>query len=333
MESGRQMIYCRITPSIAALLPLIAMFSGCSMPGTSFTGPLPPVTPAQDSLAEELRRDVTALAKDIGERNLDHPKALAQSADYIEQQLQKAGLRVTRQKYEVHDQACFNLSAEIKGTSDEIILIGAHYDSVQGSPGANDNASGAAALLALARRMAKEHPQRTLRLVAFVNEEPPYFQTDEMGSVVYAKAAKARGDKIAAMLSIETIGCYSDEPDSQRYPKPFNLFYPSQGNFIAFVGNVGSADLVKRIVAKFRHDVRFPSEGAALLGSIEGVGWSDHWSFWESGYKALMVTDTAPFRYSWYHTANDTPDKLDYARTARVVEGLKIVIRDLLNEP
>jgi Zn-dependent M28 family amino/carboxypeptidase len=151
-----------------------------------------------------------------------------------------------------------------------------------------------------------------------------------MGSLVYARAAKARGDKVAAMISVETIGCYSDKLGSQRYPKPFNLFYPSAGNFIAFVGNTLSADLVRRIVGRFRSDVRFPSEGAALLGSIEGVGWSDHWSFWQCGYHAVMVTDTAPFRYDWYHTANDTPDKIDYDRTARVVEGLEIVVRDLL---
>jgi len=301
------------------------------MPGQSFSGALPAITPAQTSLADELKRDVTILGKDIGERNLQHPKELAKAADFIEQQLQKVGLKVERQKYEVRGQPCFNLSADIKGKTDEIVVIGAHYDSVTGSPGANDNGSGIAAVLALARRMAKDQPQKTLRFVAFVNEEPPYFQTEEMGSLVYAKACQARGDKITAMLSIETIGCYSDKPDSQHYPPPFSAFYPSQGNFIAFVGNTDSADLVKHIVGKFRKDVRFPSEGAALLGSIEGVGWSDHWSFWQASYPALMVTDTAPFRYQWYHTAQDTPDKIDYERTARVVDGLEIVIRDLAN--
>ena len=303
----------------------------CTMPGKSFTGPLPPATAAELSLADELKQTVIHLAVTLGHRDTDHPEILAKSADYIEQQLTDAGLKVTRQKYDVGNQACANLIAEVKGKSDEIVLVGAHYDSVLGSPGANDNGSGVAALLALARRMAKDQPNRTLRLAAFVNEEPPYFQTDDMGSLVYAKAAKAAGDKITAMISIETIGCYSDQPGSQRYPAPFNLFYPSTGNFIGFVGNAGSADLVRRIVGKFRKDVRFPSEGAAVLGSIEGVGWSDHWSFWQCGYPAVMVTDTAPFRYRWYHTAGDTPDKLDYERTARAVEGIEIVVRDLLN--
>jgi len=239
-------------------------------------------------------------------------------------------LKVARHKYEVKGQPCFNLVTEIKGKTDDVVVIGAHYDSVRGAPGANDNGSGVAAVLALARRMVNDTPQKTLRFIAFVNEEPPYFQTDDMGSLVYAKAAQANGDKITAMLSIETIGCYFDTEGSQHYPAPFNLFYPSTGNFIAFVGNTESAELVKHIVGKFRNDVHFPSEGAAVLGSIEGVGWSDHWSFWQAGYPALMVTDTAPFRYKWYHTADDTPDKLDYEKTARVVEGLEIVVRDLL---
>jgi Zn-dependent M28 family amino/carboxypeptidase len=305
------------------------------MPGRSFTGPLPAATAAQLSLAEQIRKDVSKLAGEIGNRDTDHPEGLAGAADYIEAELRAAGLKVTRHPYTVGNQTVFNLDAEIKGESDEIVLVGAHYDSVRGAPGANDNGSGVAAVLALARRLAAagEKPKRTLRLAAFVNEEPPYFQTAEMGSLVYAKMCKARGDRITAMMSIETIGCYSDEAGSQRYPKPFNLFYPTQGNFIAFVGNVGSAELVKRIVGRFRKDVRFPSEGAAVLGSIEGVGWSDHWSFWECGYPGIMVTDTAPFRYRWYHTPGDTPDRLDYERTARVVEGLEIVVRDLLNEP
>jgi len=291
-------------------------------------------TVAERSLADQIKADVTYLAGTVGNRDTDHPANLANAADYIEAELKRAGWVVTRHPYVVKGQTVFNLDAEIKGELDEIVLVGAHYDSVLGAPGANDNASGVAAVLALGRRMAREHPpRRTLRLAAFVNEEPPYFQTEQMGSLVYAKECKARGDKIAAMISVETIGCYSDQLGSQRYPSPFNLFYPKEGNFIAFVGNVGSADLVKRIVGKFRKDVRFPSEGAAVLGSIEGVGWSDHWSFWRCGYKAIMVTDTAPFRYRWYHTAGDTPDKLDYERTARVVEGLEIVVRDLLERP
>jgi Zn-dependent M28 family amino/carboxypeptidase len=317
------------------LLTFLAMeLFGCTMPGQSFSGPLPALTEAQKALSAELKADVTHLAKTIGHRDTDHPENLAKAADYIEQQLTRAGLKVTRHPYDVAGQSCVNLDAEIRGKDkpDQIVLIGAHYDSVRGAPGANDNASGVAAVLALARRLAKEPPPvRTLRFAAFVNEEPPYFQTNDMGSLVYAKACKARGENIVAMLTPETIGCYSDAEGSQHYPAPFSSFYPSKGNFIAFVGNVGSAALVKRIVGRFRNDVRFPSEGAALIGSIEGVGWSDHWSFWQCGFPGVMVTDTAPFRYAHYHTMQDTPDKLDYDRTARVVEGLGVVVRDLVN--
>jgi hypothetical protein len=303
---------------------------GCTMPGKSFRGALPPVTAAQQSLAEELRRDVTRLAGEIGHRDTEHPEALARAAEFIEGEFRAAGLEPRRQGDEVDGQTVFNLDAEVKGRSDEIVVVGAHYDSVRGVPGANDNCSGVAAVLALARRMAKDHPKRTLRFAAFVNEEPPYFQTEKMGSLFYARACKARGERVTAMISIETIGCYSDEKGSQHYPVPLNMFYPSVGNFIAFVGDTGSADLVRRVVGTFRERVSFPSEGAALPGFLEGVGWSDHWSFWKCGYPGVMVTDTAPFRYPWYHTMGDTPDKLDYERTARVVEGLEILVRDLL---
>jgi Zn-dependent M28 family amino/carboxypeptidase len=208
-------------------------------------------------------------------------------------------------------------------------VIGAHYDSVAGTAGANDNASGVAALLELGRLLKKTKPERTVRLVAFVNEEPPWFQTEEMGSLVYARRAKKRGERIVAMLALETIGCYSDLPKSQHYPAPFNMFYPDTGNFIAFVGNLRSRSLLRRAIGTFRATTPFPSEGVAAPESISGIGWSDHWSFWQEGYPALMVTDTAPFRYLHYHESEDTPEKLDYERMARVVTGLGRVAMEL----
>ena len=232
---------------------------------------------------------------------------------------------------------CCNLAAEISGTSraDEIIVIGGHYDSVLVEslpcPGANDNASGAAATLALARAFAELTPQRTVRFVLFVNEEPPFFQNPFMGSWIYAKRCRERDENIVAMFSLETIGYYSDERGSQKYPFPLGLLYPSTGNFIAFVGNVGSRKLVRESIGSFRRHAEFPSEGGALPGSMPGVGWSDHWAFWQEGYPALMVTDTAPFRYPHYHQASDTPDKLDYDRMSRVVDGLERVVSDLAN--
>ena len=183
-----------------------------------------------------------------------------------------------------------------------------------------------AAVLVLARKFARRKSERTLRFVAFVNEEPPYFQTENMGSWVYAKRCRQRAEKIASMLSLETIGCYSDIPGSQQYPKPFNLLYPSTGNFIGFVGNVASAELVQQVVGTFRRAEPFPSEGAALPEAVSGAGFSDHWSFWQEGYPGVMVTDTAMFRYPHYHGPGDTIDKIDFERMARVVRGLEKVI-------
>jgi hypothetical protein len=311
-----------------------AYFSMIRMPGRSFRGPLPALTASQAALADELRRDVDMLAGSIGRRNVVHSEGLAKSREFLEKQFREMGHVVHAQEFEVMGVACANLEVEVSGTTlpQEIVVIGAHYDSEGISPAANDNASGVAAALALARRFAPPAvaPARTLRFVLFVNEEPPYFQTDEMGSLVYARACRQRGDNVVAMLSLETIGYYSDAPGSQSYPvKPIGWLYPDTANFIAFVGDYHSRKLVRQAIGAFRSAVQFPSEAAAMPGWIAGVGWSDHWAFWQCGYPALMVTDTALFRYPHYHQASDTPDKIDYQRMARVVEGLEQVTRHL----
>jgi Zn-dependent M28 family amino/carboxypeptidase len=184
-------------------------------------------------------------------------------------------------------------------------------------------------MLELARLMAAAKPARTVRFVAFVNEELPFYRTGEMGSRLYARRSRERGENIVAMLSLETIGYYSDRPGSQRYPFPLGLFYPGTGNFLAFVSNLGSRPLLHRALRAFRRHAAFPSEGVAAPAFIPGVDWSDHWSFWAEGYGAIMVTDTAPYRYPYYHTAHDTPDKVDYERLARVVTGLHGMLVEL----
>jgi Zn-dependent M28 family amino/carboxypeptidase len=210
--------------------------------------------------------------------------------------------------------------------------VGSHYDSVVGTVGANDNASGVAATLELARLLKGNKLRRTVRFVFFVNEEPPYFQTEQMGSLVYAHQLRRDGIPVAAMISLETIGFYSDARGSQKYPALVSLFYPSRGNFIAFVGNDESRDLVRRAVRRFRESARFPSEGIAGPPTLPGVGWSDHWSFWQEGYPAIMITDTAVFRYPYYHTALDTADKVDFEKMARVVDGVRNVVASLSEE-
>ncbi|TKS62846.1 MAG: hypothetical protein EWM73_02045 [Nitrospira sp.] len=305
------------------------------MPGQSHQGPLPPLTDAQRTLEQELHSHVQTLAGQIGERNLFRHDRLVMAADYIRTTLAGAGYEVRRQPYEVGGKICENIEAEMRGREkpDDIVIIGAHYDSVQGSPGANDNASGVAATLALARAFADTTPARTLRFVLFANEEPPFFQTEHMGSRVYAKRSRERGENIALMLSLETIGYYSDEPGSQHLLFPLSLIYPSTGNFIAFVSNVENGFLVRQLVGSFRQQAQFPSEGGALWGLIPGVGWSDHWAFWEEGFPAVMVTDTALFRYPAYHSSADRPELVQYERMARVVSGLQAVIAGMANAP
>ena len=210
--------------------------------------------------------------------------------------------------------------------SNEIILIGAHYDSVVGSPGANDNASGVAALMEISRGFRDIRPERTVRFVAFVNEEPPFFYWRQMGSMVYARAARKRSDDIRLMMSLEMLGCYSDEPGSQGYPPLFRYFYPDRGNFIALVSNLRSRGLLRRTVSLFKNHSDVPVESLATLSIVPGVSWSDHLSFWRHGYPALMVTDTAFYRYPYYHTAWDTPDKVDYDTMTRVTDGLFVAI-------
>jgi hypothetical protein len=304
------------------------------MPGASYRGALPPPSIAQVQLAERLRTHVTAIAG--REHNLDSYSELEQAANYIERTLSGYGYAVQRQEYEVETRKVRNLEITINGPSSAApplgdIVVGAHYDSVLGAPGANDNGSGTAALLELARTLKTftPAPGRTLRLVLWVNEEPPYFQTEQMGSWVHAQALSQAGRRVDAALSLETMGYYSDQPGSQHYPAPFNRLYPDTGNFIGFVGDLHARDLVRRALRSFRQHAQFPSEGVSAPGFIQGVDWSDHWSYAQFGAPALMVTDTAPFRYPYYHTEQDTPDKIDFERLARVVEGIEAVVRDL----
>lgn len=304
------------------------------MPGRSWQGPLPPLSDAQAALAEALRRDVTYLAGELGTRSVWRPNKLQTAAEYIIKEMTAAGLVATTYTYEVYGVTCAIVEAEVRGTTrlEEIVVIGAHYDTVEGTPGADDNASGVAGLLALARLAAQRGPaMRAVRFVAFPNEEPPFFQTAQMGSWVYARQCRARGDHIVAMLTLEMLGYYTDEEGSQAFPPllgpVLRQFYPTRGNFIGFTANMRSIRLLRRVVGTFRRAAQFPAEGAVLPLSISGL--SDNWAFWQEGYAAVMVTDTAMFRNPHYHAPSDLPETLDYARMARVLSGLDAVIKDL----
>jgi Zn-dependent M28 family amino/carboxypeptidase len=311
-----------------------------ALPGRSYRGPFLPLTPEEVVVRENLVRHVQALAGDIGERNVYRPQSLARAAEYIERQFASHGYSAGSQEYPVSSVMVRNIDAEQAGSTGEILLLGAHYDSVMGCPGANDNGTGVAALLELSRLLNRREvasglnrapPGRAVRFVAFVNEEPPFFMTDAMGSVVYARRCRARGEKIFGMFSLETIGYYSDEPGSQQYPgaRLFHRLYPDTGNFIGFVTNLASRRLMRDAGREFRRSTKFPSEGAVAPSDIPGIGWSDHWSFWQEGYPAVMLTDTAPYRYPHYHQATDTPDKIHYDALARLVWGLSLTFAAL----
>jgi Zn-dependent M28 family amino/carboxypeptidase len=320
--------------AVALLVILaVAVWYVTAMPGRSHRDTLSPMLDEERTLSAALAGHVRVLAEEIGDRNVWRISRLALAAQYIRESLTSLGYTLSRQRYEAMGIPVENLEVELPGASkpEEIIIVGAHYDSVRGCPGANDNASGVAALLELARALQGHSFPRTVRLVAFVNEEPPFCFTSEMGSDRYAARSRARAEKIVAMLSLETIGYYSAEKGSQRYPMPLDLFYPSTGNFIAFVGNLRSRRLVRRSVGAFRRATPFPCEGVAAPGFLPGIFWSDQWSFWRRGYRAVMVTDTAPFRYPAYHTEEDTLEKVDNDRLARVVGGLEHVVRNLAN--
>ena len=336
MGNWRKLIFSRKAIwRMAILVGIVALLCGglgvwmFAMPGKSYHGPL--VLQGSD-LSRELERHVRYLSEQVGRRGVFKPEAYQKAEEYIEQQLKDWGYAPQRQMYEVEKVPCANIEVELPGKSkpEQILVIGAHYDTVEYTPGANDNGSGVAGMLALAHRLKKMPLMAcTVRLVAFANEEPPYFQTPQMGSYVYAQRCRSKGEKIIGMLSLETIGYYNDEEGTQRYPPPFNRIYPATGNFIAFVGNFSSRRWVRRVIGSFRQHCQMPSEGGSIPEYVTGVGWSDQWSFWQMGYPALMVTDTAPFRYRAYHTRQDRAENLDYWRMARVVECLLEVVIDL----
>jgi len=286
--------------------------------------PGPSPEPYSALSAQALEGHVRRLAGTIGERNVWRPDALAAARDYIRSQWQSQGHEVAVQEYDAYDTPCSNLIITLPGTRwpEQSLLMGAHYDTVARSPGADDNASGVAVLLELGRCLAASRPGRSIRLVAFVNEEEPFFFSRQMGSQVYADAARRYGEDIRAMFSLEMLGFYSESPGSQQYPPFLRRFHPDRGDFIGFVSNLRSRRLLKRALAAFRAGTDFPVESTATFGWLPGINWSDHLSFWRRGYPALMVTDTAFFRNPHYHSPQDTPEKLDYPRMAQVTRGL-----------
>lgn len=303
------------------------------MPGKNPAGELPSLTAGQQQSANAMREVVETLATEIGERHHEAPAAYQQAADYIYAAFKQNGLTPYTEIFGDKEQYQ-NIVAEHYGREipDQVIVVGAHYDTVWMTPGADDNASGVAVMLELAKKIANMSLKRSVRFVAFANEEYPFFFTRDMGSLHHARQASERGENIQAMFSLEMLGYYSDEPESQNYPKPFKWLYPDTANFVAFVSNYKSRGLLLDSIKLFRDSGQFPAEGmAAPVMLVRDVRRSDQAAFWRYGYPAVMITDTAGFRNFGYHNVSDVPASLNYEHMARVMTGLLELLVSLAN--
>ncbi len=289
-------------------------------------------------LEAAIRADVEHLSVTIGERNLrdaERARALEAAGAFVRRRLEGLGYAVREQPLVVEGHAVSNLEVEVPGAQSpsEIVIVSAQHDSLPESPGANNNASGEAVLLAIAALLRGHAPGRTLRFVSFTTEEDPWFGTERMGSRAYAHRCRERGEDVVAMLSLDSLGFYAHEPGSQRLPFPFSLFYPDRGDFLAFIGDLGSRATVVAATRGFRKGSAFPIAGGAAPRSVEGVSWSDHSSFWLHGYQGIQVTDTGGFRSPFHTTRGDTAEKLDFGALARIAVGLRGSVMELTTIP
>ena len=288
----------------------------------------------EEQMTENLKKHIKILSEDIGERNFIQYQNLQRAADYIKQEFTNYGYLPQEDTYYSEGKLFRNIiaSSKAKLKPDGIIIVCAHYDSVVGSPGADDNASGVAGLLELARLVSRENLNKTVRFLAVPNEEPPLFMSQDMGSTRYAQRAKKNRENILGVICLESIGYYTEKKKSQSYPFGLNLFYPDKGNFIALVSNFPSHTLLRTIAKEFKKKSSFPLEclvGFSFL--TPAISFSDHWSFWRFGYKAVMVTDTAFYRNTYYHTPADVYKTLDFSSMSRVIEGLHQALLKLAN--
>lgn len=325
------MASCRI----AAVLALAAL----SVLGCRTGRPRPPPPAAQAACLgatadrDALREHVEALAGRLAPRDVDHPENLDAAAAYIAERLRAAGLEPRDQLFQAFGRTQRNVLAEVGPDTPERIVVGAHYDAAVGTPGADDNASGVAGLLELARLLSAAPPPIKVELAAYTLEEPPAFATDAMGSAVHAQSLADAGVKVRLMIAIEMIGYYSDAPGSQRYPTAVKkLAYPDTGNFISVVGRTGQGGMVSRIAGAIAAASSVPVETLVAPRDVPGVALSDHRNFWELDFPAVMVTNTAFYRNERYHTARDRPETLDYARMAEVVEGLHCAVQSVARQ-
>jgi Zn-dependent M28 family amino/carboxypeptidase len=280
-----------------------------------------------------LETHVRMISEELGPRDFSNLEGLARVAEYIASEFRKGEGRVRFQPYLVGSTEYKNVIAEFGPDTEERIVVGAHYDSAGPLPGADDNASGIAGLLAIAEKFKKRPPTMKVELVAYCLEEPPYFRTESMGSAVHAKRLKDDGQKIRAMFSLEMLGYFSDEANSQAYPsKLLNLFYPSVGNFMTVVSTYGQDGLGGRIRKAMAATSSLPFYSITAPKFLVGIDFSDHMNYWNNDYPAVMITDTSFYRNKNYHSAFDTADTLDYVRMAETVKGVWNAVIELCNK-
>ncbi len=286
----------------------------------------------QNFVQERLQSSVRMLAHNIGPRTFKNPDNLNAAAEFIIRSLETAGYDVGFHTYDVQGQTVRNIIVELPGTREpeHILIVGAHYDTAEGTPGADDNASGIAVLLEVARLHARTPFRKTVRFIAFTLEEPPFFRSSQMGSRMYAKNLKARGELVEAMICLEMVGYFTEEPESQSFPFFWlRWMFPTQGNFITVVSNYDSTDLQETVRDALKGKIALPVETFTGPWWVPGVDLSDHGSFWNEGYSAVMLTDTAFYRNPHYHRPTDTPEKLNYEAMAQLVEGMSGVLHSL----
>lgn len=300
------------------------------MPGADSS--CPRVEANQSEVASRVARHVEYLAGRLGPRSADQPTALAEAATYVEEQLRGLGWHTSRQPVGPQP-GYYNVIAEaaVLPPTNQVLVIGAHYDTVSRSPGADDNASGVAVLIEVAR-LVPPSDGRPVRLIGFTNEEAPLGRTELRGSLVAATESRRRGERLLGMLALESVGYFSEEPGSQRHPTPLGWLFPNSGNYLAFVGNASSRSLLHQSIAAFRATSSVATEGLVMSPDlVRHIRRSDHAPYWDQGYSAVMVTDTAEFRNPHYHEPSDLPATLDLQRLAEVAIGIASSVECLIS--
>jgi hypothetical protein len=320
---------------VAACIGLLALLW---VPTTQpFVASTPTVTQVVDPAA--LERHVRALSETFHPRSFDRKDKLDAAADYIAGEFARIGFAVEFQPFQVDGEIFRNVVVRIPdragSLAGERFVVGAHYDSHgdgegedSHTPGADDNASGVAGLIELARLLKLRPLGRPVDLVAFCLEEPPNFDTPDMGSAHHATALREAGARVRLMLSIEMIGYFNDAEGSQAYPfAPLKLFYPNRGDFIAVVGRYRDWQDTRILKGAMRGTGNIAVESINAPLFVPGIDLSDHLNYWKAGFPALMITDTAFYRNDQYHRRGDTADRLDFVRMAKVVSALDAGIR------